>query len=63
MLLFRDRLRADAGDRELYMSTKHDLATRNWEYVQNYGDAKSPVVEEIIQRATAAAGGRPTHTV
>jgi GrpB-like predicted nucleotidyltransferase (UPF0157 family) len=63
MLLFRDRLRADAGDRELYLRTKRDLAARNWKYVQNYADAKSAVVEEIIARAAVAAGGRATHTV
>jgi GrpB-like predicted nucleotidyltransferase (UPF0157 family) len=63
MLLFRDRLRADAGDRQLYLRTKQELAARSWEYVQNYADAKSAVVEEIIQRATAAAGGRATTTV
>jgi GrpB-like predicted nucleotidyltransferase (UPF0157 family) len=63
MLLFRERLRTDAGDRELYLRTKRDLAARSWEYVQNYADAKSAVVEEIIERAAAAAGGRPTTTV
>jgi GrpB-like predicted nucleotidyltransferase (UPF0157 family) len=63
MLLFRDRLRADAGNRELYLRAKHDLAARSWEYVQNYADAKSAVVEEIIQRARAAAGGGATTTV
>jgi GrpB-like predicted nucleotidyltransferase (UPF0157 family) len=61
MLLFRERLRADAGDRELYLRTKQALAARSWEYVQNYADAKSAVVEEIIERAAAAgeAGRRP----
>ena len=63
MLLFRERLRADAGDRELYLRTKQELAARSWEYVQNYADAKSAVVKEIIERAAAAAGGRPTTTV
>jgi GrpB-like predicted nucleotidyltransferase (UPF0157 family) len=63
MLLFRDRLRADAGDRELYLRTKHELAARNWEYVQNYADAKSGIVEEIIERAVATAGGLPTTAV
>jgi GrpB-like predicted nucleotidyltransferase (UPF0157 family) len=63
MLMFRDRLRADAGDRELYLRTKQDLAARSWEYVQHYADAKSAVVEAIIERAAAAARGRPTTTV
>lgn len=54
MLLFRDRLRADEADRELYARAKRGLAERTWTYVQNYADAKSQVVEEIITRARAA---------
>jgi GrpB-like predicted nucleotidyltransferase (UPF0157 family) len=50
-LLFRDRLRSNATDRELYLQTKRDLAARRWKYVQNYADAKSEVVEAIIARA------------
>ncbi|GAB3439145.1 hypothetical protein GCM10027570_03080 [Streptomonospora sediminis] len=53
LLLFRDRLRADAADRELYARTKRELAQRTWENVQDYADAKSAVVEEIIARARA----------
>jgi GrpB-like predicted nucleotidyltransferase (UPF0157 family) len=51
MLLFRDWLRIRSEDRELYEGTKRELAARRWEYVQDYADAKSAVVEEIIQRA------------
>lgn len=51
VLLFRDRLRRDAADRALYERTKRELAMRTWRYVQNYADAKGPVVEEIIARA------------
>ena len=51
MLVFRDRLRGDAGERALYERTKRELATRRWRYVQNYADAKSEVVEAIIARA------------
>ena len=54
MLLFRDRLRSNDDDRELYERTKRDLAKRQWKYVQNYADAKAPVVEEIISRARRA---------
>jgi GrpB-like predicted nucleotidyltransferase (UPF0157 family) len=53
MLAFRDHLRADAADRELYERTKRDLAAREWAYVQDYADAKTEVVEEIITRAGA----------
>ena len=54
MLLFRDRLRADAGERELYARTKRELASRSWTYVQQYADAKSEVVGDILSRAEAA---------
>ena len=50
-LLFRDRLRTDQTDRELYERTKRELAKREWKYVQNYADAKGRVVEEITARA------------
>jgi GrpB-like predicted nucleotidyltransferase (UPF0157 family) len=57
MLLFRDRLRTNPADRELYERTKRELAEREWGYVQNYADAKTAVVEEIIARARAEAAG------
>lgn len=50
-LLFRDWLRADDGDRELYARTKRELAAREWERVQDYARAKSAVVLEILSRA------------
>jgi GrpB-like predicted nucleotidyltransferase (UPF0157 family) len=31
--------------------TKRDLATKEWTFVQNYADAKSAVVTEILGRA------------
>jgi GrpB-like predicted nucleotidyltransferase (UPF0157 family) len=51
LLLFRDHLRANEADRELYARAKRELAEREWKYVQNYADAKNVVVEEIIARA------------
>jgi GrpB-like predicted nucleotidyltransferase (UPF0157 family) len=54
MLLMRDWLRAHDDDRELYAHTKRDLAQRDWQYVQNYADAKTEVVEGILARARAA---------
>jgi GrpB-like predicted nucleotidyltransferase (UPF0157 family) len=54
MLLFRDRLRSDESDRELYERTKRELAQKEWEYTQHYADAKAAVVEEIIARARVA---------
>ena len=51
MLLFRDHLRASADDRELYARTKRELAAYPWKYVQQYADAKTAVVQEIMERA------------
>ncbi len=50
MLLFRDRLRSNQADRELYERKKRELAQREWKYVQSYADEKAAVVEEIIAR-------------
>lgn len=51
MLMFRDWLRSNATDRDLYARTKRALANQEWKYVQNYADAKTIVIEEIIARA------------
>jgi len=53
MLLFRDWLRTNDADRELYARTKRELGAQEWKYVQNYADAKTAVVEEILARASA----------
>lgn len=55
MLLFRNHLRKHSGERKLYGDTKHMLSQQTWEYVQNYADAKSEVVADILERATAEA--------
>jgi len=57
MLAFRDRLRSCPEDFALYKSEKERLAGRTWRHVQHYANAKSEVVEAIIARASAAAGG------
>jgi GrpB-like predicted nucleotidyltransferase (UPF0157 family) len=51
MLRFREHLRSSAADRDLYARTKRELATRRWNYVQEYADAKTDVVQAIIARA------------
>jgi GrpB-like predicted nucleotidyltransferase (UPF0157 family) len=51
MLLLRDWLRTHEDDRELYARTKRELAAKDWKYVQNYADAKSEVVQQILARA------------
>lgn len=56
MLLFRDWLRTSA-DRELYATAKRELATRDSKYGQQYADAKTAVVHDIMSRAEAATDG------
>ena len=51
MLAFRDHLRANEADRELYQRSKRELAARDWAFVQDYADAKTEVVREIGARA------------
>lgn len=53
ILRFRDHLREDAADRALYERTKRELAAREWNVVQDYADAKTDVVEDILRRAGA----------
>ena len=53
VLMFRDWLRANAADRELYARTKLALAQKEWRHVQDYADAKTVVIEEILARARA----------
>lgn len=53
MLLFRDWLRRNESDRRRYEHTKRELAQKTWKYTQNYADAKTAVIEEIIARAAS----------
>jgi len=50
MLMFRDWLRSNAADRDLYARTKVALSQKEWTYLQNYADAKTAVIEKIIAR-------------
>jgi GrpB-like predicted nucleotidyltransferase (UPF0157 family) len=50
---FRDWLGTHDDDRDLYERTKRELAAKEWKYVQNYADAKSAVIQEILARALA----------
>jgi GrpB-like predicted nucleotidyltransferase (UPF0157 family) len=59
MLTFRDWLRNHAADRDLYARTKLALVQQNWKYVQNYADAKTGVVDEIMARAHGEARTDP----
>ncbi|HWM08229.1 MAG TPA: GrpB family protein [Solirubrobacteraceae bacterium] len=51
MTRFRDRLRTDRADLERYAAAKREMAARDWEYLQDYADAKAGVVEDILTRA------------
>lgn len=51
MLAFRDWLRSHEPDRLLYERSKQRLAAQTWRYTQDYADAKSEVVQEILARA------------
>jgi GrpB-like predicted nucleotidyltransferase (UPF0157 family) len=53
MRVLRDWLRTHDDDRELYQRTKRELAQQEWKYVQNYADAKTEVIQQILARAKA----------
>lgn len=53
MLAFRDHLRSHAADRERYAAEKRRLAAQKWTYVQDYADAKTAVVQEILAHISA----------
>ena len=52
-LLFRDHLRADPEDRDLYERTKRSLLEQDWADMNAYSDAKTGVIAEIKERARA----------
>jgi GrpB-like predicted nucleotidyltransferase (UPF0157 family) len=54
MLGFRDWLRSHDDDRDRYAAVKAELAARTWRRVQDYADAKSEVVEQILARVAQA---------
>jgi GrpB-like predicted nucleotidyltransferase (UPF0157 family) len=50
-LLFRDRLRTDPEDRDLYERTKRALIEQDWSDTNAYAEAKSDVISGIKERA------------
>lgn len=54
-LLFRDWLRVNDADRDRYEAVKRELATKSWRDMNDYADAKSPVIIDITARAEAWA--------
>jgi GrpB-like predicted nucleotidyltransferase (UPF0157 family) len=53
LLMFRDWLRNNTSDRDLYARTKLALAEKQWTHIQDYAEAKTAMVDEIIARARA----------
>ncbi len=51
MLCFRDWLRSNETDREKYGQVKRNLAKNKWRHVQHYANAKTSIVQEIMDRA------------
>jgi GrpB-like predicted nucleotidyltransferase (UPF0157 family) len=52
-LAFRDWLRAHPEDAAAYERLKRDLATRDWETMDDYANAKSEFIEAVTARALA----------
>ncbi len=50
-LIFRNHLRANHDDLELYEETKRRLASQDWQSMQDYADAKTEVIQQIMARA------------
>jgi GrpB-like predicted nucleotidyltransferase (UPF0157 family) len=44
-------LRIHEADRDLYARTWRELARRAWKYTQQYADAKTAAMEELLARA------------
>lgn len=51
MMRFRDRLRENPEELALYRNVKRNLAARHWTHGQDYADAKSTIVADILSRA------------
>jgi len=49
-LALRDRLRASPDDRAAYEQLKRELASRDWEDMNHYADAKSGMIVAVLAR-------------
>ena len=49
MLAFRDRLRSNPADRDRYARTKQELAQLEWNCTQDYADAKTQIIQQILE--------------
>ncbi len=55
MVAFQDWLRTNEADRKFCEKTKQQLASKIWKHVQNYADAKTAAIDEIMNRALDSA--------
>lgn len=53
ILRFRDWLRSNESDSNKYAQVKRRLAKNKWRHVQHYADAKTSIVQEIMERANS----------
>jgi GrpB-like predicted nucleotidyltransferase (UPF0157 family) len=49
-LAFRDRLRTSEPDRRAYEALKRELATRDWDDMNDYAEAKGALIRAILHR-------------
>lgn len=59
-LLLRDLLRRDESARDLYEGTKRELIAREWADMNEYADAKTSVIEELLRRARDSGAASPS---
>jgi GrpB-like predicted nucleotidyltransferase (UPF0157 family) len=52
-LAFRNRLRSNTADRDLYAATKRRLAQQDWPTMNHYADAKTDVILQILSRTNS----------
>ena len=50
-LVFRDHLRGNLDDRELYEATKRNLAKQDWPEMNAYAEAKTEAIQQVMARA------------
>lgn len=59
LLLFRDHLRSQPEDRDLYERTKRALIDQDWPDMNAYAEAKTEVITEIKARARKSKHAHP----
>jgi GrpB-like predicted nucleotidyltransferase (UPF0157 family) len=50
LVAFRDRLRVDETDRAAYAEAKRSLIAQGWASMDDYAQAKTPIVSDILSR-------------